>query len=477
MSIKLKGGGAVNLRAVTRADRPNASVSYEFVNEIVSGSFSEVVTVGDAIYNRNTSATYYYSGSVSVLGMTNPMVINLDPSRATIGTDGLVTRLASDTCRIIVRGDGISLPLTLDLATKSEDAAADEYVAPAVGSLAATLISQVQTRITNGMTMAANGKIFTSDNHTTSTYVRNPDVWCSDVVSKLTCISPWNSRGGVRRAGTLITPRHAVFVVHSHYYPYVGDVFRFVGVDNTVYERTVVAAVPSSTVDLAVCTFDSDLPSAITPCKVMPTDWNEYLVNNFQNRPPALGLDQEEKALCIDFNSHGNFLYPVNADRLVFSEIIIVGDSGNPAFLIVDGHLVLVTVWTSGGAGFGVPIAKYISEVNEMIVAADVQAGVSTGYTVTPADFSAYPNFTTQNYLIGDDGAGNKSLWVEFIVIDGKQSYILQGANHMQIYWDSTPGNARWVIVDDSQTEVDAAPEDVATPDLATFGIYTFTTP
>ena len=48
-----------------------------------------------------------------------------------------------------------------------------------------------------------------------------------------------------------------------------------------------------------------------------------------------------------------------------------------------------------------------------------------------------------------------------------------------QVYWDSKPisGNARWIVVEGGSTELDSAPEDVATPDLATFSTYTFTTP
>ena len=396
MSIKLKGGGSIKLRSVTLADRPNASVVYDFVNELISGSFSEVVVVGDAVFNRNVSPTYYYRGKVSVPGMTNPSITNLDPSRSTIGADGLVTRLASGTCRIIVRGYGISLPLTLDLATKSEGATVDEYAAPAVGSLAATLISQVQTRITNGMTMAANGKVFTTQNHAGNTYVRNPNVWCADIVSKLTGISPWNSRGGATRAGTLITPRH---VINAEHYPLlVGDTIRFVAADNTVHTRTVTGKATHPTYtpynpDFRVYTLNSDLPAAITPCKVAPANIGSYLVNNFQNRPPALGLDKEEKALAIVYNGGGDFLFPTNADRLVFSESKISGDSGNPAFLIVDGNLVLLTVWTFGGAGSGTPVASNLAKINAMILAADAQANVSTGYTVTEADFSAYPSY------------------------------------------------------------------------------------
>jgi len=493
MSIKLKGGGSIKLRSVTLADRPNASVVYDFVNELISGSFSEVVVVGDAVFNRNVSPTYYYNGSVNVLGINDVSVTNLDPSVATIGNDGLVTRLTSGICRIIVRGNGISLPLTLDLTTKSEVPTLDEYVSPITGSLAEALIAQSATRITSGMTMAANGKVYSTQDHSTPDYVRNPNLWCADV--DLTCISPWNSNGVNRKAGTLITPRHALFVVHAHYYPYVGETWRFVAADGTVHDRVVTGTAIHPNFhpnypDLAVCTFASDLHDSISPCEVMPSDYGSYLIRNFQNRPPALGLDQEEKALIIDFSGHGGFLTPTDADRLIFEEPVISGDSGNPAFLIVDGELVLITCWTYGGAGRGTPVADYIDDLNAMIVTSDAQAGVTTvddptwpnaggHYQLDPADFSAYPNFTTQNYLIGDDGAGNKSLWVENGSFDGKMSYRIKGglpsgADRL-LYWDTS--FVVWRVDDDFGSIEDSSANDVATPDLATFGIYTFTTP
>jgi hypothetical protein len=143
-----------------------------------------------------------------------------------------------------------------------------------------------------------------------------------------------------------------------------------------------------------------------------------------------------------------------------------------------------------------------------MIVTSDAQAGVTTvddptwpnaggHYQLAPADFSAYPNFTTQNYLIGDDGAGNKSLWVECGLVNGRMSYRkivragteTSNGKYAELRWEPSFGAAgQWAVypvldldtlppqsgeADDTSIDED----DVATPDLATFGIYTFTTP
>ena len=258
-------------------------------------------------------------------------------------------------------------------------------------SLSTHCSQQIDDLLDDSMSMGVNGKIFTSQDHASSTYVRNPDLWCGDL--DITCASPWNSSGSHKRAGTLVTPRHVIGAAHYEYS--VGAVVRFVEKDGTVHDRTVAgkARHPDYSPhipDLTIYTLDSDLPPTIKPCAVMPSDYISYLVNE-QVKTACLGLDQEEKALIIDWNSGGRMRTPTDPNRLIFHENKISGDSGNPAFIIVDGELVLMTVWTYGGAGGGTAVADYISGINTMIATADTQAGVSTNYTVTEADFSTFP--------------------------------------------------------------------------------------
>ena len=139
---------------------------------------------------------------------------------------------------------------------------------------------------------------------------------------------------------------------------------RFVAADNTVVERTVTGKkrhpdyVPYQP-DLTIYTLDSDVPAGINFCKVMPSNAFSYISQGNLNYTciPALRLDQEEKGLIGDLANVSTFSYPVDADRLIFSESLIVGDSGNPAFLVVNGELVLVTVWTYGGGGSGTELS------------------------------------------------------------------------------------------------------------------------
>tara|TARA_R110000765_G_scaffold168032_1_gene273107 strand:+ start:89 stop:1279 length:1191 start_codon:yes stop_codon:yes gene_type:complete len=396
MSIKVKHSPtAPVIRARQKSDVPNASMIFTGGFTLVTGSFSGTITIGDSVYDRNISPSYYFGGNIETTGF-NATLESLNTSVATVTQDGVVTRVSEGVCRIMAR-DGISMGLTLDLTTKTDAVTVDVFVGAAVGSLAEHISAHVDDRIDNTMTMTTNGKVFTTQDHSTPSYTRNPNLWCSQGTPiDLTCISPWNSRAANKRAGTLVTPRH---VLNAAHYPlYNGDTIRFIAADNTIHTRTITGSVnhPSYSPyypDLRLYTLDSDLPAAISPCKMMPSNNGSYLVNNTDNRPAALLLDQEEKALIGDWRGGGGYYYPTDADRLIFSEQVISGDSGNPSFLIVNDELVLVTVWTYGGAGSGTPVADFIADINTMIATADTQAGVSTGYTVTEADFSAFPTY------------------------------------------------------------------------------------
>ena len=382
------------VRSWQKGDVPNAGISFDGGLTLVSGSNTSTTTEDDAVYDHYTSATYHFEGAVQAPGIS-PTFESLNTEVGTVAADGKVTRVADGICRVLAKSSNLTMGIDIDLQTYADDLTIDVWQNATVGSLAEHLSDQVDSRIDNTMSMASNGKIYSTQDHATPLYVRNTSLWCSDI--DLTCISPWNSRGSNTRAGTLVTPRH---VLNAAHYPlYIGDTLRFIAGDGTVHTRTITGATnqPSYVnlvTDIRLYTLDSDLPAAIAPCTVMPADEAGYLVNNEDNRPAALLLDQEEKALIGDFKGTSAFNFPSDADRLIFSESIADGDSGNPAFLILSGSLVLVTVWTFGGGGSGTAISASIADLNLMIGSADAQAGVSTGYTVTEADFSAFPNYS-----------------------------------------------------------------------------------
>jgi hypothetical protein len=282
------------------------------------------------------------------------------------------------------------------------------------GSLAKNCSDNVDNRLLNKNPTIAKD-IYSTQNHSTSTYVRNINCWANDL--DLTCMSPWNTTGANTRAGTLISPSHLVFA--THYEIDIGAKVRFITSNNVVIERTLVDKIPTSTSDIYLGLLDSDVPNSISFAKLLPSDWSTYLPTIYRNksgtytiyRLPMLSLDQEEKALVKEFlyvdptgksaytqQPTQNYLDPNNSyyntypNRILFHESIIGGDSGNPSFLIINNQLVLIITWT--GPDSGPFYSNFISTLNtnmNLLWTRNNRSGSS--YTITTIDLSSFTQY------------------------------------------------------------------------------------
>lgn len=99
---------------------------------------------------------------------------------------------------------------------------------------------------------------------------------------------------------------------------------------------------------------------------------------------PSIGTDQEEKALISSMTSDCSFCSPYSSILKAYYEEKIVGDSGNPSFLIVNNELMLLTTWWHGGGGSGPSIALHNAEINTAM------ATLGGGYQVVPMDLSGF---------------------------------------------------------------------------------------
>lgn len=365
------------------------------VNRATSGT-TEAVTDRDANLSRTTGGrvTDYQMRLESFGGtVTTPLWASSNPDVATVNELGFVTHVSDGetTITATAAGQSISTPITLSSAMGAVTDILTSYVA---GSLSENASDAVDSRI-EGKSPSTSLRIFTTQDHTGGVYVRNAACWAADV--DLTPISPWNSVGANTRAGTLVSPRHVIFAAH---YPAVaGMTIRFVQADNTVVTRTVTAVrthpdyVPYFP-DIQVGVLSSDVPAGIAFAKVLPASWGDKIAAlGFSRSLPALCLDQEEKALITDwgygvslanFTSRGSLN---TAQRALFYENKIGGDSGNPAFVIINDQLVLLTVWTYGGAGSGTFTTPQIAAINAMMTT------LGGGYQLTEADLSGFPTY------------------------------------------------------------------------------------
>ena len=262
----------------------------------------------------------------------------------------------------------------------------------------------------SGANVSTQKSVYSSQDHSNASYVRNPSFLIqSNYAEALTCASPWNSRQENLRAGTAITPRHVV--LSAHFALSIGDTIRFVTSGNVVVTRTIVQTsvltYQQGNTDGLVVLLDSDLPSSITPCKIFPSNYDTYLpagahhLSHNAFRIPLITLNKQEQCSITDFrtvNMPPPTTYPVLlwrppelADRLAFWADAVVGDSGNPLFATINSELWLVSTFYTNRSGpfYG----RMVPELNSTISSLDALQGVSTGYTVTEGDLSAYTTY------------------------------------------------------------------------------------
>jgi hypothetical protein len=252
-------------------------------------------------------------------------------------------------------------------------------------------------------------------------FERNTGCWVYPLGKELTCISPWNSHNlfeSNTRTCTLITPQHVLCA--THFPPNsAGNTIVFVTEDNQIITRKVVdnSYVQNFMSDLLVILLDSPLPDSIKPCLLLPSNYLNYLnfkpiISNIQysykhTSPEVCGLflDKQKQAnigaMEFGFKLDGVNIIS-NGTRTVriidsenellksFYEQVIVGDSGSPLFLIINGKLCLLTTFKDPGGGH--LVGDYISYINSAIATLKIENPdwISTDYTVTEFDFSEF---------------------------------------------------------------------------------------
>jgi len=359
------------------------------------GGEPSVVTVNDCVYNRyataNTFADYQLRPWVSP-DADAPTYESLTPSVASVSAFGKLTHLTDGVASVRCTIGGIARTKKLVLETRVTPDA-DTWTGFASGSLAHHFAQQIDSRLA-GKSAATALRVFSTQIHDSATYVRNTSFWAADKVASLLAVSPWNSRGGAARAGVAITRRHLTQA--QHYWLTVNDTVRFVLADNSVITRTVVgAAFAPGSGDTRILTLDTDLPESMPIPKVLPDDIADYLPSLSPTiRIPCIYFDQEEKGLVHDIRAltpSVSNTRPTDTKRAEFYEPLVGGDSGNICGNWVGDDFVIFS--TGAWTVFGAPSSAFNARLNAGIALADAQAGVSTGYTVTPVDLSAFPAY------------------------------------------------------------------------------------
>lgn len=374
------------------------------VPRAITSPSTSSLTVEDRQITRTTGATtvtdYLWSWTPAPTNI-NPVVLTRESSNTAVIIPNTSdpykwTFVGNGTATLRLRTESSSYTATVTTSTAT-GATTDVVTGYLSGSLRAHLATAIDGQIA-GKTANAALPIFSTQDHVTPSYVRNTGCWGATYASALTSLSPWNSVGGNQYAGILISPRHVLFA--THWAAPAGATIRFVAGDGTVVTRTIssilaLTQTQSLFPDLLVAKLDSDVPGTIAFARVLPSDWAVKLPSLSNYPVPCAATDQEEKLLVRELTSMPTstsfslvtFRSPADATRRAFHEDVVGGDSSNPAFLVVNGQLVVLTCWTYGGSGSGTSIYAFKSQIN---------AAMSTlggGYSLTDADLSSFTSF------------------------------------------------------------------------------------
>ena len=153
----------------------------------------------------------------------------------------------------------------------------------------------------------------------------------------------WNDT----RTATLISPSHVVMAAH---YMRPSDVpVMFHDRQGNPYERYITAVKTLSTGDIAVGRLNLPLPPQVK--------W--YRMANASDATVGRPVIISDKTNTLSVHRIGSVNGPViHLDYVrginpVYHRKLIIGDSGNPSFLLKNGQLVLLETHTTGGPGAG----------------------------------------------------------------------------------------------------------------------------
>ena len=259
--------------------------------------------------------------------------------------------------------------------------------------------------------------VFSTANHTTLTYVRNTNLWCADLVQQLTGMVTYKkdvSNSNDSYGGTLITPRHVLYVQHA--VPR-GGVIRFVTATNqTITANQIVGSDADSTVypvfpsvsaidpyfnDMCVITLDRDVSlSGISPLPIAAITPRERTILRLQpattiaisqgstrstgitNPNPLSARGMELYTLKINFNSE-----PTTSSKYPWvgnggGHKLWDGDSGTSHLLISNNNVYLYRL-TRFAHGDGATVAALSAQLNHLIRKSEERVSINTGLSAT----------------------------------------------------------------------------------------------
>ncbi len=218
-----------------------------------------------------------------------------------------------------------------------------------LGSPASYLEKQVQS-LTPGIPTAADKRLF-------ARYGESRAYWAPNWLWKLDFTGiAWDAP----QAGTLVHPRYVVFA--SHFPRRRGRTVLFHDRAGQPVRRKIVASQRINriaTPDVTIARLDRPVPQTIAHYPLLPPGYDYRLLNG----GPLLVTDKERQIHRFQINRIRQTGFgeigarpPLEADAgMSWHERLERGDSGHPAFVVIDGRLVLISILQGGGWAFRGP--------------------------------------------------------------------------------------------------------------------------
>lgn len=357
------------------------ALAVETTETTVGEGASTPITLDDSHFDQIEAATINVAGQVRLSALAGEIEnVRYRSSNPAIGTvnelTGAVTRVSNGTVKIIARSPLRSRKINVTC-SQVGGGTVNVLTGFKAGSFAAACAG-IYDLLSDGKSV----DIYSQANFGTRTYVRNPNCWAAGI--DLTCYAAGNSYlNRPYLQGILITPKHVTMANHASV-P-IGSVFHYVTQDNVCHAVTLANKTRVGSTDLVIGTFDEELPSSITPAKVLPADWREYVGNPYgdttatayttfwTSRIPIFSQNQYRKAWVFEMNATTDFTgppsygyhsvsgrYPTVPPASNFTGTIIGGDSGGTLSVLhgVTPAAVFGQHAALGGPDFG----QYLTE-------------------------------------------------------------------------------------------------------------------
>jgi hypothetical protein len=223
-------------------------------------------------------------------------------------------------------------------------------------------VSGIKSTLTKMMIPGADRRLFSGFTQATFSWIRNPASWVR-VFNWTGVAAGINGLGGVG-GGTLITRKHVLFAQHVPYPERPFDIF-FVNKDSRTFAYKVTAIQQVAGTDIAIGTLDRDVDASLNVYRVLPDNWLQYVANKTETLSamgityrqtktvlPILYVDFEKKVSTADLTeirmNKATVTPPSFEPARAWTEALVVGDSGNPIFVMLGNELVLLGAWYTG---------------------------------------------------------------------------------------------------------------------------------